>query len=54
MKVELNIDPACPERKIVIYSDCMTDEIEALILKHAGANRIPGYTEDDIKMLKDI
>ena len=29
----------------------LIDEIEALIQKHAGANRIPGYTEDDIKML---
>ena len=29
----------------------LIDEIEALIQKHAGADRIPGYTEDDIKML---
>ena len=29
----------------------LTDEIEGLILKHAGNDRIPGYTEDDIKML---
>ena len=29
----------------------LIDEIEALILKYAGADRIPGYTEDDIKML---
>ena len=29
----------------------LIDEIEALVLKHAGADRIPGYTEDDFKML---
>ena len=29
----------------------LVDEIEALILKHAGTDRIPGYTEDEIKML---
>ena len=29
----------------------LIDEIETLILKYAGAARIPGYTEDDIKML---
>lgn len=29
----------------------LIDEIEALILQHAGADRIAGYTEDDIKML---
>ena len=29
----------------------MTDEIEALILKYAGADRIPAYTENDVKML---
>ena len=29
----------------------LIDEIEALILKHAGADRIAGYIEDDIKML---
>ena len=29
----------------------LIDEIEALIQTHAGADRIPGYTEDAIKML---
>ena len=29
----------------------LIDEIETLILKYAGADRIPAYTEDDIKML---
>ena len=29
----------------------LIDEIEALVLKYAGSDRIPGYTEDDIKML---
>lgn len=29
----------------------LIDEIEALILKHTSTDRIPGYTEDSIKML---
>lgn len=29
----------------------LTDEIENLVLQHTGADRIPVYTEDDIKML---
>ncbi len=29
----------------------LIDEIETLILAHAGADRIPGYSEDVIKML---
>lgn len=29
----------------------LIDEIEALIQAHTGTGRIPGYTEDDIKML---
>lgn len=29
----------------------LTDEIEALVLKYAGADRIPAYTEDEMKML---
>ena len=29
----------------------LINEIESLILKHAGTDRIPAYTEDEIKML---
>ena len=29
----------------------LTDEIEALVMKYAGNDRIPAYTEDDMKML---
>ena len=29
----------------------LIDELEALVSKYAGSDRIPGYTEDDIKML---
>lgn len=30
----------------------LIDEIEALIQQYAGTDRIPGYTEDDIRMLR--
>lgn len=51
MKFKLIIDKE-KEEEIVATVHCRTaliDEIEALISKHT--DRIPGYTEDDIKML---
>ncbi len=53
MKFKLIIDKEKDEEVVAtVHSrNRLTDEIEALILKHAGADRIPGYREDDIKML---
>ena len=53
MKFRLIIDNEKEEEVVAIVHDrtALIDEIEALIQKHAGADRIPGYTEDDIKML---
>lgn len=51
MKFRLIIDKDKDEEVVATVHDRyqLIDEIEALILKHA--DRIPGYTEDDIKML---
>lgn len=51
MKFQLIIDKAKEEEVVVTVHDRtpLIDEIEALISKHT--DRIPGYTEDDIKML---
>jgi len=53
LKVELNIDPACPERKIVIHSDCMTEEIEAVLraLSAPVPDAIPAQTERGVELL---
>ena len=53
MKFKLIIDKEKDEEVVatVHARSPLIDEIEALILKHAGTDRIPGYTEDDIKML---
>lgn len=53
MKFKLIIDKEKDEEVVATVRKRTTliDEIEALIQKHAGADRIPGYTEDDIKML---
>ena len=53
MKFKLIIDKEKDEEVVVTVHNRTTliDEMEALILKYAGADRIPGYTEDDIKML---
>ena len=53
MKFKLIIDKEKDEEVVATVHDrsALIDEIEALIQKHAGTDRIPGYTEDDIKML---
>ncbi len=51
MKFKLIIDKEKDEEVVAIVHNrtALIDEIEALISKHA--DRIPGYSEDDIKML---
>ena len=51
MKFRLIIDPGKEEEIVAtVHSrNVLIDEIEALIARHT--DRIPGYTEDDIKML---
>ncbi|MBR7122484.1 MAG: LytTR family transcriptional regulator [Oscillospiraceae bacterium] len=51
MKFRLNIDKEKEEEVVVTVHErsALIDEIETLISKHT--DRIPGYTEDDIKML---
>ena len=52
MKFKLIIDNSKDEEIVatVHQRTALIDEIEALICKHT--DRIPGYTEDDIKMLR--
>lgn len=51
MKFKLIIDKEKDEEVVITVHNrtALVDEIEALISKHT--DRIPGYTEDDIKML---
>jgi DNA-binding LytR/AlgR family response regulator len=53
MKFRLIIDKNKDEEVVATVHNrtALIDEIEALILKYAGTDRIPGYTEDEIKML---
>ena len=53
MKFKLIIDKEKDDEVVATVHSCsaLTDEIEALILKHAGADRIPAYRDDDMKML---
>ena len=53
MKFTLIIDKEKDEEVVatVHARTTLTDEIEALVLKYAGADRIPAYREDDTKML---
>lgn len=53
MKFKLIIDKAKEEEVVatVHARSQLTDAIEALILADSGSDRIPAYTEDDMKML---
>lgn len=53
MKFNLIIDKTKDEEVVAtVHSrSALTDEIEALILKYAGADRIPAYCDDEMKML---
>ena len=53
MKFKLIIDKEKDEELVAtVHSrSALTDEIEALILKHAGADRISAYRDDEMKML---
>ena len=53
MKFTLIIDKEKDEEVVATVHErtALTDEIEALVLKYAGADRIPAYRDDDMKML---
>ena len=53
MKFKLIIDKEKDEELVAtVHSrSALTDEIEALVLKHAGADRISAYRDDEMKML---
>jgi len=53
MKFKLIIDKEKDEEVVAtVHSrSTLTTEIEALVLKYGGADRIPAYRDDDMKML---
>ena len=53
MKLTLIIDQGRDEEVVATVHErtALTDEIEALVMKYAGADRILAYTENDMKML---
>lgn len=54
MKFKLIIDRDRPEEVVatVHQRSALTDRIEAEVLQYAGEDQLPGYTEDDMRMLK--
>lgn len=54
MKFKLIIDKSQDEIIVatVHHPSALTDAIETLVLQHAGADRIPAYSEDEMKLLR--
>lgn len=54
MQVEVKIDASCPEPKIIIQTDKMTDEVEAIIkrITETTPQIIAGFREDVLKVLE--
>ena len=53
MKFRLIIDPKQPEELVATMHSRtpLVDQIESLLANYDGRDRIPGYTEDEMKML---
>ena len=53
MKFKLIIDKEKDEEVVATVHNrsALTDEIEALVMHYTGADRIPAYTEDEVKIL---
>lgn len=53
MDFRLIIDRERPEEVVATVHErsALTDQIELLVMQYAGTDRIPAYTEDDMKML---
>lgn len=53
MDFRLIIDKERPEEVVATVHErsALTDRIEMLVMEYAGSDRIPAYTEDDMKML---
>lgn len=53
MDFKLIIDQEKKEEVVATVHErsALTDQIEMLVMQHAGTDRIPAYTEDDMKML---
>lgn len=54
MRVEVKIDDSCKEPKIIVVTDSMTDEINALLsrLSEEAPQMIAGFREDTVTILE--
>ena len=53
MQIEIRIDPACTETKVIVVTDKVTDEINALIknLSRESSQYLAGFQEDVLELL---
>ena len=53
MKFRLIIDENADEEVVATVHNrsALTDAVEKLVLQYAGDDKLPGYTEDDVKLL---
>ncbi len=52
VKVELKIDPAEPEARVVVHAPAMTEELRDLLARlETDSGQLPGFREDTVTML---
>jgi DNA-binding LytR/AlgR family response regulator len=54
MQIEIKIDPACTEPRLMVITDKMTDEIQAIVKKltEDTPQMISGFREDKLEILE--
>lgn len=54
MQVELKVDPACTELKIIVLTDRMTDEVSAIVKKLSDdiPQILSGFRDDTLEILE--
>ncbi len=53
MRVEVKLDPACTEPRVVILTDRLTEEVSALVkrLSEDAPQAVAGFREDQVRLL---
>ena len=52
MEIQVKIDPACREPKVLVCTHAMTDEVQAILQAQAPPQLLPGFREGTLELLE--